>query len=649
MDSLIKFVKSLDPAIIRHGGHFENDNQVELKAGMLSMLYENGNLRHIKIYGHEVIRMIYPALRDKTWLNVRPNITLKEFNICDNSFYIKSLYRYREEEIDFSAFLSVEGRPDNSLIVEIRGEALSSFEKNRIGFCVLHPVEETAGTDCLIKHSNNDLEILRFPVLISPHQPFTDIYVMHWNVEAISCRLDFYGDVFETEDQRNWTDASYKTYSTPLNLPYPVRLQQGDTVNQAIVLRVKPGKEVSIASDIKKYVNVCIGVAADFSETGISRSSRTESLTENEILLLKKLRFDHYRVDLYLFMPGWVETVRQAVEEASKLDYRLELVLFVDDEAEKQLDEFLKWSGSGRLSAASISVFHKETGSTPETICDSFVSRLRKSFPGAKIAAGTNANFAQLNRERPKTDNIDLICYAIHPQEHASDNLTITENLESQSHTVKSARSFAEGKGIWISPVNIQRRFNANIENYEHPAGPGLPPQVDSRLMSLFGACWLTGSIKNLFGSGVSGATFLETTGERGIIQGSYHSRWPDAFPSVTGMIFPVYFVFQFILRFKTFRIIKTESPDPLSFDMLLLSDGNRFIFILVNFTPEDQEVFPEGISGEFDIRQLNDQTYGEAAVNSEWLNESLSGMISLPGKIKLQPFSLTFGAEVVR
>lgn len=30
---------------------------------------------------------------------------------------------------------------------------------------------------------------------------------------------EFEGDVFEMEDQRNWTDASYKTYCTPWGCP----------------------------------------------------------------------------------------------------------------------------------------------------------------------------------------------------------------------------------------------------------------------------------------------------------------------------------------------------------------------------------------------------------------------------------------------
>mgnify|MGYP006195238293 CR=1 FL=1 len=42
------------------------------------------------------------------------------------------------------------------------------------------------------------------------------------------------GDVFEMEDQRNWTDASYKTYVRPLALPWPYTLEAGTELEQAV-------------------------------------------------------------------------------------------------------------------------------------------------------------------------------------------------------------------------------------------------------------------------------------------------------------------------------------------------------------------------------------------------------------------------------
>ena len=39
------------------------------------------------------------------------------------------------------------------------------------------------------------------------------------------------------EDQRNWTDASFKTYSTPLRIPYPVEVAPGQDPVQAVTMR----------------------------------------------------------------------------------------------------------------------------------------------------------------------------------------------------------------------------------------------------------------------------------------------------------------------------------------------------------------------------------------------------------------------------
>ena len=53
---------------------------------------------------------------------------------------------------------------------------------------------------------------------------------------SVECRME--GDTFEMEDQRNWTDASYKTYVRPLALPWPYTLAKGTVIEQAVRLSV---------------------------------------------------------------------------------------------------------------------------------------------------------------------------------------------------------------------------------------------------------------------------------------------------------------------------------------------------------------------------------------------------------------------------
>lgn len=630
--------------LILHGGHNENSNPVYLKAGLLSMIYENGNLRHISMGGHEIIRMIYPAVRNKHWLTIKPEVSDLELTVNKDSFRINYLCLFDSEDIKFSAFFSIEGHPNNSLVFDFKGEALENFEKNRIGFCILHPVKELAGSDCIIKHSNNEIEITQFPVLINPHQPFKDITAMHWKISGISCRLDFSGDVFETEDQRNWTDASYKTYSTPLSIPYPVTMQKGARIDQCVILRAKPDLTTSYVCDTEKVIRINPEKKFNIPKTGIARSTRPQPITDSEINILKTLHFDHYRVDLFLFESGWQVTGNLAISEALKLNYNLEIALFFNEEALTQASEFVAWAKNSDAPIELIILYHREIRSTPDWLTDIAGPLLRESFPGIRIACGTNANFAQLNRSRPESVNNDLICYSIHPQEHATDNLSLIENIEGQGYTVETARSFSGEKGLWITPVNMKRRFNASIENYERPAnGSSFPSQVESRIMSLFGACWTGGCIKDLYESGIEGATFFETVGERGIFQGDYPSRWPEKFQSFQGMIFPVFFVFQFLLRFKTFKITRSISAEPLKYEVLTLSDGRKYKILLINFTPEDHEIKIEGISGIFDFKQLNEETYPEAVDTIEWLIKTPGVQVDLNEKFLLKPFSVSF------
>ena len=51
--------------------------------------------------------------------------------------------------------------------------------------------------------------------------------------------FNFEGDFFEMEDQRNWTDASFKTYCTPLSLGFPHQARAGSRIAQSFTVWVE--------------------------------------------------------------------------------------------------------------------------------------------------------------------------------------------------------------------------------------------------------------------------------------------------------------------------------------------------------------------------------------------------------------------------
>jgi hypothetical protein len=643
MSSLSELTSKLGMKTILHGNHDDNNRKLNLHAGRLSMKYENGNIRRISIGKTEIIRMIYATVRDKEWITILPEISDEIIKSAKDSFTISYKCSYKSGDIDFSVRIQIEGKPDSSITLSFEGEALKTFEKNRIGFCVLHPIEEYAGNDCIIIHPDKKREKCRFPSDISPHQPFKDISSMKWVVNGSTCSLDYFGDIFETEDQRNWSDASYKTYCTPLSLTYPAKVEKGEKIIQRIVFSTDPAHIPKTINNDLITLNVHPEQTTEMPKIGIGRSTRPFPLSASEINILGNLRFDHYRIDIYLFRPDWYTSAESALHEAKELGYQIEFALFLDENKIIQVNEFIDWATEKQANIAVVCLFHKDYRYTPDTLTDTVSPILKNALPGIKISSGTNANFAQLNRNRPESAYNDLISYSIHPQEHASDNNTLIENLQAQKYTVESCTKFANGKGIWISPLNIQRRFNANIDKYELPVkADGLPAQVDSRLMSLFGACWTTGSLKYLMESEAEGITFFETVGERGIFQGDYPSRWPSYFQSVEKMIFPLFHIFRFVLKYKSYKIIRSKSSHPLKVDLINLSDGKRHKIILVNYTSDSHELrIP--LKGEYTVKQLNNKTFAEAIQDIDWIENSPETTYESEEEVHLAPFSVSF------
>jgi hypothetical protein len=597
--------------------------QRTLNAGNLNVIYDEGNLRYISCNGKEIIRMIYAAVRDQAWLAAFPEIMNEIIEERSDSFNISYQCRFRLKDIDFKADFEITGSADGRITYEMQGEALTNFLKNRIGFCILHPAEGHAGEECSIVHSDGSEEVKSFPEYIDPGNPFLDIYSMSWKVSEVSdAVLTFYGDVFETEDQRNWTDASFKTYCTPLKIPYPVKIEKGTVIHQKIELIITGESIAKSSSDRLTHIQIIPDQAMPFPSLGLGRSSRDTILAKKDASCLKKQNFGHYRADLYFFSPDWEEVYKNASREAGWLGCPLELAIFFGDEPEKEAKRFFDLYSEVHSRVRSVFLFHEEIQSTRNELIEAITVHFRQNIPGIRIFAGTNCNFAQLNRSWPHISLVDGLVFAIHPQEHAFDNMTLVENLQAQSYAVESAQHIAGGKEIAVSPVTIQRRFNANIENFEKPSsGDEIPWQVDSRQMSLFGAGWTAMSFKYIAQSGVASVTYYETTGERGIMMGARSSRWPGQFIAKKNSFFPMFHVLAFISRYRDVEIIRSVSSNPLKADALCLKGQDRMGIILVNLNHTPQRVCIPDLRQQVRVISLDERSFDEAIGNSDWLN----------------------------
>ena len=203
---------------------------LSLRAGPLQLLYEPGSgfVRRVRLGEREVLRGIYAAVRDRNWKTIPAALVETLRRVKADSFQIEFEAEHREAGIGFTWHGSISGQPDGTLLYSFDGRARSSFLRNRIGLCVLHPIRECSGAAGRQTRTDGTVIECRFPKLIEPQligkSPFRNLKnLAHEIAPGIWAELTFSGDVFEMEDQRNWTDASFKTYSTPLEQPFPSR------------------------------------------------------------------------------------------------------------------------------------------------------------------------------------------------------------------------------------------------------------------------------------------------------------------------------------------------------------------------------------------------------------------------------------------
>src|SRR5690606_13365171 len=272
----------------------------KLRAGTLTCLYEYGNLRRIESFGAELIRMIYSAVRDENWTTLLYDISDEQIEEREQGFLISYTATYRHGDAAvFRATFTLEGRQDNVITVEMKGEVLAGFTRNRIGLCVLHP-RHLKGSSVEVTNSDGKSVKAMFSRLISPHQVLIDIRALKHNIGSKEVSITFEGDVFETEDQRNWMDASYKTYSTPLSIPFPVTVKVGDKVYNRVTVKVVETGDVEVPSDKEATI------ATKFAWPRIGyEKNYARPLNDDEIGQLRTVPFDHYRVELDLDNREW--------------------------------------------------------------------------------------------------------------------------------------------------------------------------------------------------------------------------------------------------------------------------------------------------------------------------------------------------------
>ncbi|GAA3339186.1 hypothetical protein GCM10017714_13640 [Curtobacterium pusillum] len=413
-----------------------------------------------------------------------------------------------------------------TVLVDAVGTTTSAFRRNRIGLVVLHP-PTLAGLPFTVRHPFTGPTRHAFPTWIAPHQPATDVDGYEWTVDGIDVDVSLGGDVFEMEDQRNWTDASYKTYSTPLSQPFPVALDAGTEVHQSVALQAGPsgttgsGGTASPVTDLASLDGpASTAVVGPPPTLQLLAGTAPAAARPGDAALLRGVPV---LVEPVLEDPDAAAVLASARRDAggAPLDVR-----FVTDDPHllrAAVDAVLRSGPVVRIGACHPAT-HVTTVELQRALRDA-----ARSHGGLEVVAGTRAHFTELNR------TIDLfgdwdgpLTFSVTPQMHDRSRAQVTESLRMQRWVVSSASRLAAGRPLHVGPVTLRPRFNAVattpprvVADATVAGGHGpefVPDATDPAQHSAAAGDWFAASVVALTVPGVVSITLAEAWGPRGVV-----------------------------------------------------------------------------------------------------------------------------------
>ena len=638
---------TLDRLRLLHGTDAPFADMRLLRAGPATVLLDGIDLRYLRIGGTELVRRVYAAVRDVDWDTIPGVVSGLEIEESDDNFRVEFDVRHARREVDFAWHGTITGAATGRIEYVFDGCAEAAFPFSRIGLCVHHPWRETAGARFTARTPEGEIDGA-FPDLIGAQSfdgtAYAPLFPSFDRLEVELADggrlvLDFEGDLWETEDHRNWTDANFKTYSTPISLGPPPPLELGQTLRQSLV--VAP-VDVSAGTPLTGRVRLVIG---DPTETvvppvglGQDRDHHIPDRREREVLAM--LAPPHLRVELRLDC-DWRSALVAAQETAKAAGAHLEVSLhLLEQQADEIADVAAALAAGPPVDRVLVINGDSRTATPAEVTRPALVGLVREGLEpvvSVVFAGGTEMYFTEVNRARPDLSGWDGLCFSITPQIHAFTDTDVVENLDAQGENVRSAHAIARGKPVIVSPVTMRRRVNFHAAGDPPPTPPGeLPDSVDVRQSSLYGAAWTAGSLKYLSESGVSSVTYYETTGWRGVVERAGGSELPEVFRSVAGEVFPLYHPLADAAEWRGAEVLDCESSDVLAAVGFAVRtpDASRRVLV-ANLTPSEREVVVGPLQGDLSLRRLSEATAAQAASDpaafrASWEATSADGELEL-------------------
>jgi hypothetical protein len=470
---------------------------LHLTAGPIRAELRDGGLGAVTFDGVEVLRGLTHPVRNADWGTHLT--TLLSEAVGQNS--VTRHFACRDGV--FTGRFHVALTPE-ALRAEVEITFPEAARINRAGFTLLHPIRGVAGSALHLRHPGGETTDTVFPALVSPGQPARNIAGLRHVVAGIEVDIAFDGDVFEMEDQRNWSDASFKTYCRPLSLPRPYDVAAGTVVRQSVTLALRAvGGRAAVAA-AAPTVAVRMPQVMLAHEPGLSDSAALAGFAGVPV----QLRMERATPEGDLW----------AVAGAAALE------IVFDDLPD--LAALIARAQAAGLRPARVAALpraylksHQPEGPWPSGARpQDALALLRAGFPGAQVGGGSLTNFTELNRCRPDAAAVDFVTFGNTAIVHAADDLSVWQTIESLPDILATARAIAGEKPLHLGLISIGMRCNPYGDRVApNPDGLRLPMAMDDpRQPSGFAAAYAVAALAAAAQAGVASLALAMPDGPLG-------------------------------------------------------------------------------------------------------------------------------------
>jgi len=609
----------------------------KLTAGPLTAELENGQLRYVAFKGVEALRGIAFLVRDQNWGTYTPQIDSMWVKEEAGSFTVeyRAVCADANQRLQYAA--RIIGSNDGGLVFDAVATPETDFVTNRAGFVVLHPAW-LAGQALKVTHVDDREEETRFPERISPSQPVFDIRALSHEVAPglwATCRME--GDTFEMEDQRNWTDASYKTYVRPLALPWMYTLARGSRHEQAVRLSLTGG---GAAGGARLSGAIALELGQDLSlrvpELGVAlpHDQIEAASAAIDALRVLKPRFLVCHADMRDGAAlSEFERIRQA-SEATGAKMVIEVVVPDEADAVASLEPVVTAAKHARLeidavvvsSAADLKSWQPGATRPEKPTIEDIAAAAREVFPGVKLGGGMLSTFTELNRKRPKAALFDFITHTTCSIVHAADDRSVMETLETLPAIIGSAKAMIDEKPYRIGPSAIAARMNPYGKGVaDNPAnGRVCLTNRDPRQRGLFNAAWTLGYVAACAYGGVTSVAMGAATGPLGFVHHRAADRPQPYFDAINSpAVYPAFHVMSGLARGGGHHLVKMKLSEPGKVAALAWREGARIVLWLANLTAEPLTIHMAGFqNARLTASVFDPSTFEKAVVSSDALEE---------------------------